>query len=78
MFFSCVLVAAYLGAPSILAVPVPTPPRTPLVRQGISDLSQAQIAAFKPFTFFAGAGYCSAAKTLTWTCGGAPKLLYMI
>lgn len=74
MFLSCPLVAAYFCALGILVAP--TPSTGPLlVRQGITDLSPAQIAAFKPFTFFAGAGYCSASKTLAWTCGGTPKQL---
>ncbi|KAF8238162.1 lipase class 3 family protein [Tricholoma matsutake] len=38
-------------------------------RQSITTLSSAQIASFKPFTYFASTGYCSPSTTLTWTCG---------
>ncbi|KAI0258631.1 lipase [Gloeopeniophorella convolvens] len=37
--------------------------------QAITTLSPAQVAAFKPFTYFASAAYCSPSTTLTWTCG---------
>lgn len=35
----------------------------------ITPLSNNQISAFKPFTFFAGAAHCSPATTINWTCG---------
>lgn len=38
-------------------------------RQSITTLSVPQIAAFKPFTNFASAGYCSPNTTITWSCG---------
>lgn len=38
-------------------------------RQSITPLSPAQIAAFKPYSYYAAAAYCSAASTLSWTCG---------
>ncbi|KAF8184465.1 lipase [Pholiota molesta] len=34
-----------------------------------STLSSAQIAAFRPFTFYASAAYCHPSKLLSWTCG---------
>ncbi|KAF8887328.1 Alpha/Beta hydrolase protein [Infundibulicybe gibba] len=49
---------------AVHAVPAPLQ-----ARQSITSLSSAQIAAFKPFSFFASAAYCSASKTLTWSCG---------
>ncbi|SJL13759.1 uncharacterized protein ARMOST_17207 [Armillaria ostoyae] len=38
-------------------------------RQGITVLSTAEITAFKPYTFFASAGYCEPDTTLAWDCG---------
>ncbi|KAF8260710.1 lipase [Lactarius quietus] len=38
-------------------------------RQGITTLSQAQIEAFKPYSFYAAAAYCNPSKTLSWSCG---------
>ncbi|KAJ7813147.1 alpha/beta-hydrolase [Mycena olivaceomarginata] len=38
-------------------------------RQAITSLSAAQISAFKPYSFYAAAGYCSPASTLAWNCG---------
>ncbi|KAF7309531.1 Lipase-3 domain-containing protein [Mycena indigotica] len=38
--------------------------------QPITSLSAASIAAFKPYSYYAAAGYCSPAKTLAWNCGG--------
>jgi len=40
-----------------------------LVRQSINALSSSQISAFKPYTYYAAAGYCNAAATLAWDCG---------
>ncbi|KAF7317836.1 Lipase [Mycena kentingensis (nom. inval.)] len=40
-----------------------------LARQAITQLSAAQIAAFKPFSFYAAASYCPPARTLAWDCG---------
>jgi len=38
-------------------------------RQAITSLSAAQISAFKPYSFYAAAGYCAPATTLAWDCG---------
>jgi len=60
-FLSAVVLAiALLGAnaaPSLLA------------RQAITTLSASQISTFKPYTFYASAGYCTPASTLAWNCG---------
>ncbi|EJD47789.1 lipase [Auricularia subglabra TFB-10046 SS5] len=40
-----------------------------VAKQSLQALSTAQIAALRPFTLFASAGYCSAKTTATWTCG---------
>ncbi len=46
---------------------VPTPALE--TRQAITALSSSQIAAFKPFPFYASAGYCQPSATLAWNCG---------
>ncbi|KAJ7226953.1 lipase, partial [Mycena pura] len=38
-------------------------------RQAITTMAAANIATFKPFSFYAAAGYCSPASTLAWNCG---------
>ncbi|EIN06264.1 alpha/beta-hydrolase [Punctularia strigosozonata HHB-11173 SS5] len=38
-------------------------------RASVTALSSSQISAFKPFSFFASAGYCDPSATLAWTCG---------
>ncbi|KAG7094333.1 hypothetical protein E1B28_007932 [Marasmius oreades] len=38
-------------------------------RQSITTLSNAQIATFKPFSFYAAAAYCKPPTTLAWNCG---------
>ncbi|KAJ7490876.1 Alpha/Beta hydrolase protein [Mycena latifolia] len=40
-----------------------------LARQAITTLTAAQIGAFKPYTYYASAGYCAPAATLAWNCG---------
>ncbi|KAJ7497936.1 lipase [Mycena galericulata] len=37
--------------------------------QGIAALSASQVAAYRPYTFFAATGYCPANFTLAWSCG---------
>lgn len=51
---------------SRISLAVPTSLR---IRQGITVLTTAEIAAFKPFTFFASTGYCQPDATLAWNCG---------
>lgn len=38
-------------------------------RQSVTQLTAAQVSSYKPYTYYAGAAYCSPSKTLTWTCG---------
>ncbi|KAK0489259.1 alpha/beta-hydrolase [Armillaria novae-zelandiae] len=38
-------------------------------RQSVTTLTSAQVSTFKPYTFYASAGYCQPSTTLTWTCG---------
>lgn len=37
--------------------------------QNITALLPSQVAWFKPYSYYASAGYCNAAVTLTWNCG---------
>ncbi|KAJ3512957.1 hypothetical protein NLJ89_g3224 [Agrocybe chaxingu] len=38
-------------------------------RQGISTLTAAQVAAVKPYSYYAAAAYCVPARTRAWDCG---------
>jgi hypothetical protein len=60
---SQLFVAVALGALVSVASPVSL--------NTFSILSDAQVSAFKPFTFFASAAYCPPSATLTWSCGSA-------
>ncbi|KZT00598.1 lipase [Laetiporus sulphureus 93-53] len=62
--FSLVLGAALLAALSAVQA------RPGLkARQSITALTQAQITAFTPYTWYASTGYCNASQTLVWDCG---------
>ncbi|KAJ3511453.1 hypothetical protein NLJ89_g4086 [Agrocybe chaxingu] len=39
-------------------------------RQSITPLSSSEIAAFKPFSYFASTAYCNPSVTINWSCGG--------
>ena len=41
-----------------------------VVRQSITELGAAEVAAFTPYSNFAAAAYCPPNKTATWSCGG--------
>ena len=38
-------------------------------RQSITDLTPEQVAAYRPYTYYAGAAGCQPSTTLNWTCG---------
>ena len=38
-------------------------------RGSVTKLTGAQIAAYKPYTYYAGAAYCTPTDTLKWVCG---------
>ncbi|KAF7357021.1 Lipase [Mycena venus] len=57
--------AAVLLALASLAIAAPSLS----ARQAITSLTSAQISVFKPYSFYAAAGYCSPASTLAWNCG---------
>ncbi|KAJ4474906.1 lipase class 3 family protein [Lentinula aciculospora] len=42
-------------------------------RQAITALTTAQITAYKPYTYYASAAYCSPSTTLAWSCGANCK-----
>jgi len=54
---------------SVLAAATAIPTSNLVARQSITALSTTQIEAFKPYTFYASAGYCNPSTTITWTCG---------
>lgn len=63
--FTYTLGALLFAAAAVQAVPAPGLK----ARQAITALSSAQISAFKPYTFYASTGYCTASQTLAWDCG---------
>ncbi|KAK0462403.1 alpha/beta-hydrolase [Desarmillaria tabescens] len=38
-------------------------------RDSITTLSNSTVEAFKPYTYYASAGYCEPSTTLAWNCG---------
>ncbi|KAH7918457.1 alpha/beta-hydrolase [Leucogyrophana mollusca] len=60
---SAILVSALLGAAAVQASP------SLFGRQSITALSTTQIDSYTPYTYYASAGYCTAAQTLAWDCG---------
>lgn len=63
MFSSLALVFTLLLSGSSFALP------SLQARQDITPLSSSQIAAFKPYTYYASTGYCLASQTIAWDCG---------
>ncbi|KAF9466209.1 lipase [Collybia nuda] len=58
-----VILSALAGAALVSAAP-------PLVpRQSITTLTAAQVAAFRPYTWYASTAGCNPANTLAWNCG---------
>lgn len=53
------LVAFFLAAPTHALT----------TRQSITGLTTSQIDSYTPYTYYASAGYCTAAQTLAWDCG---------
>ncbi|KAJ7777397.1 Alpha/Beta hydrolase protein [Mycena metata] len=45
--------------------PVPVPQAS----EGVTPVSNTQVATYRPYTYFASAGYCPANSTLAWSCG---------
>ncbi|GLB41588.1 putative alpha beta-hydrolase [Lyophyllum shimeji] len=59
-----VVLTAISGLAAVQAAPSLAP------RQSISTLTPAQVAAYKPYSFYAATAYCQPANTLAWNCGG--------
>ncbi|KIK91263.1 hypothetical protein PAXRUDRAFT_639687 [Paxillus rubicundulus Ve08.2h10] len=57
------LTVAFLGVVTVMASP------TLSARQSITALTTAQIDVFTPYTYYAGAGYCTPSRALAWNCG---------
>lgn len=55
-----------LVASAVVALPAP---QRLAARQTISALSASQISSFRPYTYYASAGYCAASATADWNCG---------
>ncbi|KAG0645832.1 hypothetical protein D0Z07_7714 [Hyphodiscus hymeniophilus] len=55
IFFVCLFVANIRASPLLIA------------RQSITTLSTSQISPFKPYSYFASAGYCNPSTTSTWS-----------
>jgi len=66
-------VSAFLTALAVEAAPRPALE----ARQSTAALDAAHTAAFKPYSFYAGAAACQASSTLTWTCGGLFSIIHV-
>lgn len=62
---SATLAVGLLSALSALGAPA----SEIVERASITTYTSAQVAAFKPFTWYASAGHCPASQTIGWTCG---------
>lgn len=69
MVKSALFLSAFLGALAVRGVPL-SESNTLEARQGISTLTAAQVASYKPYSYYAAVAYCSPANTLAWSCGG--------
>ncbi|KAH7087903.1 Alpha/Beta hydrolase protein [Auriculariales sp. MPI-PUGE-AT-0066] len=58
-----------LSAIALALSAVPTALGAAIERRATTTLTAAQIAAYTPYTRFAGAAYCAPASTKAWTCG---------
>jgi len=60
---------AALALAPLLAAGAALPAPEPLEERSSGTLTAAQVAAFKPYTHYAGAAACEPAATRAWTCG---------
>lgn len=67
MAFVNIALIALVALSAVGAIPTYSPDVE--ARQSIAVLNSVKISSFKPFTFFASAGYCKPSQTRTWTCG---------
>jgi len=65
------LLLPLLVALTVLATPVDNVDSSgsSAVLAGIAPMTSAQVNAFRPYTYYASAGYCNPSVTKTWTCG---------
>jgi len=54
------------------------PADSTLEKRQIQTISPEEIAAFKPYSFYAASAYCDPSVLKTWTCGGARRGSYHI
>lgn len=54
---------------AIVAFAAPVANHTLEVRQSVSTLTAAQVAGYKPYSWYAAAAYCPPTRTLAWNCG---------
>jgi len=66
MFTTSILLFVQLA---VLALAAPTS-NLESRQNGITVLSAAEVASFKPYTNYAGAAYCDPKTTKVWNCGG--------
>ena len=65
--WSCrVIITVAIAIPTLF---IPGAVGATTLNQSITTLSPAQVAQFKPYSYYASAGYCNASSTLTWSCG---------
>ncbi|KAJ7035547.1 lipase, partial [Mycena alexandri] len=62
------IVSATLAVFASLIVPGCSVP-VPQGSEGVTAMSNAQVATYRLYTYFASAGYCPANSTLAWSCG---------
>lgn len=64
MLYSLAVAVSIIFSTASLAIPLELQGR-----QAFTPLSSSQIAAFKPYSFYASTGYCLASQTIAWDCG---------
>ncbi|GLB41589.1 putative lipase (class 3) [Lyophyllum shimeji] len=70
MFLGSQLVlSSLLAAAAIRAAPAVEAPSLE-ARQSVTTLTAGQVAAYKPYSYYAASAYCQPASTLAWNCGG--------
>lgn len=67
----CGMYATNLAVVLLSAMGALAAPSAEIIRRAsITTYSSTQITTFKPFTYFASAGYCNPSATINWSCGG--------
>ncbi len=63
VFSAGILVTLLAGVAQISAGPILES------RQSVTAVSTTVVTSYKPYTYYAAAGYCKPATTLAWNCG---------